>query len=85
MQGQPKDQWLRGLCTVRFSCCTAAPLHPDYAKAQQLRAFATWQGAAYLPRQEHWTRNMQAILIAGYVAVVAALTFLMRWIIGEPE
>jgi len=27
---------------------------------------------------------MHALLVTGYVAVVVALTLLMRWIVGEP-
>jgi hypothetical protein len=32
-----------------------------------------------------WMGHMHALLVAGYVAVVAALTLLMRWVVGEPE
>ena len=28
---------------------------------------------------------MHALLVAAYVAVVAGLTLLMRWLVGEPE
>ena len=38
-----------------------------------------------MPHQEHWMRYMHALLVAGYVAVVAGLTLLMRWLLGEPE
>jgi hypothetical protein len=37
------------------------------------------------PKRTGWMEHMHTLLVAGYVAIVAAISLLARWFLGEPE
>ena len=88
----PCEGWACGRPLARdwpTPCRLTSPLGPSHhhpAGDTPSQAISTrYATLSHLSRQRHWMQDVRALLIAGYVAIVSALTLLMRWVSDDPE